>query len=96
MIAPCAISSPQHSFCAGCCQAERLYSSDGSVFLVPQTDGNLVLYNAYAVARLGHTAVEAALWQSGTYGNPGPQPYILAMQQVMPQRCAASSVQLGL
>ena len=68
-----------------CCmlQAERLYSSDGSVFIVPQTDGNLVLYNAYAVAQLGHTAVQAALWQSGTYGNSGPQPFILAMQQVI-------------
>ena len=64
-------------------QAERLYSPDGSAFLVPQTDGNLVVYNAYAVAKLGHTAPEAALWQSGTYLNGGPQPFVLAMQQVI-------------
>lgn len=63
-------------------QAERLYSPGGSAFLVPQTDGNLVMYNAYAVAQLGHTAAEAALWQSGTYNNGGPQPFTLAMQKV--------------
>ena len=67
-------------------QAERLYSPDRSVFLVPQTDGNLVIYNAYAVAKLGHTAAEAAIWESGTYNNGGPQPFTLAMQEVSPQK----------
>ena len=81
----------QHSLAL---QAERLYSPDGSVFLVPQTDGNLVIYNAHAVAKLGHTAVEAAIWQSGTYNNGGPQPFVLAMQQVTPEppSCALSAL----
>ena len=66
-----------------CMQDERLYSADGSVFLVPQSDGNLVLYNAYAVEQFGGTTVLAALWESGTYNNGGPQPFVLAMQQVL-------------
>ena len=53
------------------------------MFLVPQTDGNLVLYNAYAVQQMGGTSPLAAIWNSGTYNNGGPQPFVLAMQQVI-------------
>jgi hypothetical protein len=64
-------------------QDERLYSADGSVFLVPQSDGNLVLYNAYAVQQFGGTTTVAAIWNSGTYNTGAPQPFVLAMQQVL-------------
>ena len=85
---PFALSTPLLRCCsscmgAACMQDERLYSADGSVFLVPQSDGNLVLYNTYAVEHFGGTTVLAALWESGTYNNGGPQPFVLAMQQVL-------------
>lgn len=67
-------------------QGERLYSPDGSVFLVPQADMNLVLYNAYAVQQYGGTTAVAAIWQSGTARPQGIiqgfPPGVLAMQQV--------------
>lgn len=86
-------SAPAHAV-ADCLQAERLYSADGSVFLVAQTDGNLVIYNAYAVQQFGGTTPVAALWASNTYNNGGPQPFILAMQQVTPEppSCAMSAL----
>ena len=82
MMAPDVLSSQPLCYAA---QAERLYSPDGSTFLVAQTDGNLVLYSAYAVQQFGGTTSFAAIWQSGTYNNGGPQPFTLAMQQVRTQ-----------
>lgn len=49
-----------------------LYSPDGSVYLVAQGDGNLVLYRSYN---------GGVIFASGTYG-ASPQPFVLTMQTV--------------
>ena len=58
----------------------RLFSNDGGVYLSPQTDGNLVLYHASLVAKIGESA-SSALWASGTYGRKDG-PFTLVMQPV--------------
>ena len=60
-------------------QATPLYSPDGLVYLVVQSDGNLVLYNT---AKAGNNpGPSASFWSSGTYGR-STAPYQLNMQSV--------------
>ena len=62
-------------------QGQQLFSSDGRVFLVVQTDGNIVVYNALAYGLYGAHST-AAIWTSQTGGSANG-PFSLAMQQVV-------------
>ncbi len=50
-------------------QGTKLYSPDGTVFLTPQNNGDLALYNT-----------KGFVWDSGSSGGSGP--YSLVMQEV--------------
>ena len=63
-------------------QGVQLASTDGTVFLVAQPDGNLVLYNASLVQSVYGMTPAAAIWYSGSAGTVSPAPYTLLMQEV--------------
>ena len=69
--------------CIHVLQGTQLFSPDGAVFLIIQSDGNLVLYNTAKYASSGPTSA-AAFWSSGTYGTGHPAPFQLNMQPVEP------------
>jgi hypothetical protein len=62
-------------------QGYELFSADLSTFLIPQPDGNLVLYNTALVNQYGRTG-NAALYGSGSYTTNPVNPYYLTMQTV--------------
>lgn len=62
-------------------QGYQLFSQDLSAFLVPQSDGNVVLYNTSIVNQRGYVAA-AAMWASNTYSTSPVNPYKLIMQTV--------------
>jgi hypothetical protein len=61
-------------------QGTKLFSPDSIDFLVPQSDGNLVLYNVALYRTYGPTKA-AAVWAANSNGG-GKGPYTLIMQQV--------------
>ena len=61
-------------------QGVHLSSADGTVFLVAQPDGDLVLYNASLAQSVYGLTPAAAIWASGTYR--GLAAYTLVMQEV--------------
>jgi hypothetical protein len=65
------------SACAA--QGVQLASTDGSVYLVAQADGDLVLYNANLVNNQYGTTPAAAVWYSGTSSAAGP--FTVLMQE---------------
>ena len=66
--------------CALHLQHQHLYSTDGRVYLVPQGDGNLVLYSSQ-VANLFGPSFASAIFATGTYGAT-PGPFSLVLLQV--------------
>ena len=67
VIQPVSISEtrPSHAFLP-MLQGVQLPSLDNKAFLLPQTDGNLVLYNQSLVGTYGTTQA-AAIWYSGAH-----------------------------
>jgi hypothetical protein len=68
------------SWCVAGAQGYKVNSPDGTVLLMPQPDGNLVLYNTAKYVASG-AVPSAAVWASGTGGAYGA-PFRLVMQQV--------------
>jgi hypothetical protein len=61
-------------------QDTHLFSADATIFLKPQSDGNLVLYNTERYSTYGDNSA-AAVWASNTY-LASTAPYNLVMQPV--------------
>ena len=76
-------SDPCATLLRAACPAQevKLFSEDASVYLLAQSDGNLVLYDTNRTSIYGPSSPASAIWGAGTYGSPDG-PFTLDMQPV--------------